>query len=169
MRLMVTADVVDKFQSGLVLIPQYSYLHGQQTDGGVQYGQTRLGMTLEGLEFPDGTYLVLGKAKAGNQSGAVGLTGSVNNHWVQVGVSAVLTAALSIGSRAPFGSPSGLQQNLPQEFAQDAGSSVNRSGQQIVQRSLSVHPTITLAHGTAVTVQLLDNISLQTPPVITNR
>jgi type IV secretion system protein VirB10 len=161
--LMVTADIIDKFQSGVVLIPQNSYIHGQQ-EGQPKYGQQRLNMKIESLEFPDGTVMTFAKAKAGDQSGAVGIPGSVNNHYGQVLLSAVLTAVLSVGTRTPFGSTSGFQQSLPQEFAQDAAQSLNRTGQRIVERSLQVNPTIELEYGTPVQVHLGEAISMMTEP-----
>lgn len=163
-KIMVTRPVLDRFGQGQVLIPQYTLLVGQQ-DGRPVYGQARLGVTIEEMEWPDGTVLGLGKAALADKSGAMGVAGKVNNHWSKVGLGAVLSAVLSIGARAPFGNTTGFQPTLPQEFSQDVGASLSRTGQQVVQRALTVPPTITLTAGTEVSVQLSENLSLQRPPL----
>lgn len=162
-RIMVTQAVVDRFGQDHVLIPQYSYLLGTQ-DGHPTYGQSRLAVTIDQIELPDGAVVGLQKAKMGDRSGAQGVAGKVNNHWGTVGIAAVLSAVLSVGTRAPFGNVTGFQQTLPQEFGQDVGQSINRTGQQIVNRALIIPPTITLKAGTPVTIQLGEAVSFQQPP-----
>jgi type IV secretion system protein TrbI len=165
MRILVTEEVQDRFGQGHTLLPQYTILLGTQ-DGKVSFGQSRLGISIDSAELPDGTVVAFIKAKVGDETGATGVTGKVNNHWAQVGIGAILTAALSVGSRSVAGSPSGFQPNLAQDFAKDVSGSVNQTGQQIVRRSLDVAPTITLKYGTPVTVQLSENVSFQTPGAI---
>jgi type IV secretion system protein TrbI len=161
-RILVTEAVQDRFGQGHTLLPQYSILLGSQ-DGTVKFGQSRLGVTIDSAELPDGTVVAFNKAKGADATGATGVSGSVNNHWTQVGIGAVLTAALSVGSRAAAGNPTGFQPNLAQDFARDVSQSINTTGQQIVRRSLEVAPTITIPHGTPVTIQLAENVSFQTP------
>lgn len=160
-RILVTEAVQDRFGQGRTLLPQYSILLGSQ-DGTVKFGQSRLGITIDSAELPNGTVVAFNKAQGADAMGAAGVRGSVNNHWSQVGIGAVLTAALSVGSRAAAGNPTGFQPNLAQEFGRDVGQSLNTTGQQIVRRSLEVAPTITIPHGTPVTVQLSENVSFQT-------
>jgi type IV secretion system protein VirB10 len=161
-RILATEAVQDRFGQGHTLLPQYSILLGSQ-DGTVKFGQSRLGITIDSAELPDGTVVAFNKAKGADATGATGVSGSVNNHWTQVGIGAVLTAALSVGSRAAAGNPTGFQPNLAQDFARDVSQSINTTGQQIVRRSLEVAPTITIPRGTPVTIQLTENVSFQTP------
>jgi type IV secretion system protein VirB10 len=165
-RVKVTRPGLDKFQRGVVLIPQHSILLGTQ-DGQPVYGQSRLPVTLDQIERPDGTLVRLTKAKLADQAGAQGVTGKVNHHLGRVILGAELSALLSIGTRAPFGNTTNFQPTLPQEFAQDVGSSLNRSGQQIVQRELTVPPTIIVPAGTPVSLSLGDNVSFSQPPTLT--
>jgi hypothetical protein len=81
----------------------------------------------------------------------------------------VLTTALSVGSRSVAGSPSGFQSNLGQIFARDVSQSLHQSGNELVRRSLSVQPEISLPVHTPVTVQLSQNISLQTSLIIVHK
>jgi type IV secretory pathway VirB10-like protein len=164
-RVLVTEEVQDRFGQGKVLLPQYTILLGSQ-DGKVSFGQSRLGVTIDSAELPTGTVIAFNKFKVGDETGATGITGKVDNHYLQVGIGAILSAALSIGSRAVAGNPRGFQQNLAQDFAEDVSRDVNRTGQEVVKRFADIPPTIRLTHGTPVTVQLSENVNLQTPPTL---
>jgi len=165
MRILVTEEVQDRFGQGHVLVPQYTILLGAQ-DGKVSFGASTLGMTIDSMEFPDGTVVALTKAKAGDATGATGVPGAVNNHWGRVLAGAGITALLAIGTRVPAGNQQGFAPTIGQEVAGNAGGSIATSGQQIVQRELSVRPTITIPYGTPVTVQLTENVNFQTPVTI---
>lgn len=163
-RIMVTRPVTDRFHQGHVLIPQHSLLLGTQA-GKPAFGQTRLAVSIEELHFPDGTIVRLQGGLA-DRSGALGVRGKVNNHYVKLGIGALLSAALNIGTRGPFGNTTGFQPTLPQEYARDVGSNFSQVGQSIVDRSLNIPPTITLKAGTPVTIQLTENVSFNNPPTI---
>ena len=165
MRILVTEEVQDRFGQGHVLVPQYTILLGAQ-DGKVSFGASTLGMVIDSMEFPDGTVVALTKAKAGDATGATGVPGDVNNHWGRVLAGAGITALLAIGTRVPAGNQQGFAPTIGQEVAGNAGGSIATSGQQIVQRELSVRPTITIPYGTPVTVQLTENVNFQTPVTI---
>lgn len=162
-RILLSEQVEDKFNQGVVLLPQYTILLGQQ-DGAVKYGQSRLAVSIDSAELPDGTVIAFNKARLADDQGAAGVAGAVNNHYVKLGISAVLTALLSVGSRAAGGTASGFQPSLGQDFSRDVTQSINQSGQQIVKRELDVAPTITIPHGTPVSIALSENVSFQTGP-----
>jgi type IV secretion system protein VirB10 len=113
--------------------------------------------------------VALAKAKAGDAMGATGVPGAVNNHWGRVLAGAGITALLAIGTRVPAGNQQGFAPTIGQEVAGNAEGSLATSGQQIVQRELSVSPTITIPYGTPVTVQLTENVNFQTPGVLVRR
>jgi type IV secretory pathway VirB10-like protein len=161
----VTEEVTDKFAQGHVLLPQYTTLIAKQA-GRPSYGQTSLPITVERAELPDGSVLALPGTQLGESGGSTGVQGQVNNHYGKLGLAAILTATLSIGSRSVGGNTQGYQPTLTQEFAKDIGGSVNRTGQQIIDRELNIPPTIMIPAGTPITVQLSENVSLQTPPTI---
>jgi type IV secretion system protein VirB10 len=162
-RIMVTRPVTDRFHQGHVLIPQHSILLGTQ-DGRPAFGQTRVAVTIEEIQFPQGEIVRL-QGQMADRSGALGSRGRVNNHYVKIGVGAILSAVLNIGTRGLTGSPQNYQPTLGQEFTRDVGTSVSRSGQSIVDKSLNIPPTITLKAGTEVTIQLAENLSFAHPPV----
>jgi type IV secretory pathway VirB10-like protein len=166
--ILVTEEVQDRFGQGNVLIPQYSTLLGKQ-DGKSAYGDSTLRILIDSAELPNGAVIAFNKALAGDETGATGVPGSVDNHWVQVGVAAVLSAGLSVGSRTVAGNTTGFQPTIQQDFARDVSGSFNQTGQQVIQRSLQRHPTINIAYAAPVTVQLSENVSFQTPPITTRK
>lgn len=167
-RLLLTQPVEDKFNQGHILLPQYSIILGN-VEGQPKFGASVLGLQLTTIELPDGTIVALNKAQGGDRTGSTGVPGRINNHYIQLGIGAILTAALSVGSRSIGGSPQGFQPTIEQDFARDISQSVNQSGNDIIRRTLPTSPTITLKHGQAVTVQLSEPISFQTKPTIVTK
>ncbi len=158
----VTRPLQDKFLQGVTLIPQHSLIIASQT-GNPQFGASRLAVTLDQVELPDGAVLSL-KAKVSDAKGAQGLHGKVNNHWGRVLAGAGISALLSIGTRIPAGNQTGFAPSLAQEAAQDVSGSIARTGNQVVQRELNIPPTITVPAGTAIVIYPQENISLSHPP-----
>jgi type IV secretory pathway VirB10-like protein len=162
-KVMITVPIMDKQTQHIELIPQFANAI-LMPKGEVKYGQQRLEVTLEQFIFPDRTVLGLGKGQVGEVDGTPGLRAEVDNHYVPLGVAAILSAALGIGPRIAAGSQQGFAPTLPQEFANQAATSFNQAGQDIIKRELLRKPTLTRAGGTPVTIQLLENLSLQQPP-----
>jgi type IV secretion system protein VirB10 len=163
-RVRLTQTLYDKFGQGQVLMPMDTQILAN-VDGNVRFGQTRVPIKINKAELPDGTDINL-SGKVGDAGGAVGVPGDVDNKYGQVVFAAILTTGLSVGSRYAGGNPSGFQPTIEQDFARDASQSVNASGQKIIERSLSVQPVISVPIKTPVTIELQQNISLQTAPVI---
>ena len=88
-------------------------------------------------------------------------------NWWPLGI--LGTAALSIGARAPFGSSDTFQPTLPQEFGRDVAGGVNQAGRDVLKRELQVTPTITVAAKDEVTLEVLENISLLTDPIVVTK
>jgi type IV secretory pathway VirB10-like protein len=160
----VSRALEDKFLNGNVLIPQHSLIIATQA-GNPQFGAARLAVNLEQVELPDGAVLSL-KAKVGDAAGAQGLSGSVNNHWGRVLTGAGLSALLSIGTRVPTGNQEGFAPSIAQDASRDVSGSVARTGNQIVQRELTIAPTITIPAGTVVTIHPDENINLAHAPKV---
>jgi type IV secretory pathway VirB10-like protein len=100
----------------------------------------------------------------GGRDGANGIESHVDNHYLQLGMAAVLSAAFGIGPRVAAGSQQGFAPSLPQEFANQAATSFNQAGQKIIERELLRAPTLTQEAGTPVTIQLSESVSFQQPP-----
>jgi type IV secretory pathway VirB10-like protein len=162
-KVLVIRPVEDRFGQGVTLIPQYTVMIGEQ-QGKPVYGTHRLDVSIVELDYPDGTIVGLGKSKLTDKSGAVGGAGTVNNHYGKLGVAAVLSAVLNVGARSVAGNQTGYAPTIEQQTAGEIGSSVNRSGQSIVQRELQISPMITLKAGEEVAVHLQENLSFAQPP-----
>jgi type IV secretion system protein VirB10 len=167
-RLLVTEPVEDKFFQGRTLVPQYAVLIANQA-GQAQFGQERVNIAVRTAEFPDGTMVQFDKGAVGDQTGGAGLTGTVDRHYVQLGIGAVLTTLLSVGSRYAGGSSGGYRPSIEEDIAADISQSVNRTGQQIIQKEFNRPPTITVPRGTAATIQLKEPYSFQTEPKTISR
>ena len=164
-RLHVTRNVMDRWQTN-ILIPQGSLIAGTTQANATSYGQTRLSFLMQELYFPDGTILDLAKAKLNDASGQAGMTGAIDNHYGKLILGAGMSALLSIGARAPFGSPQGFQPSLGQDYANDVGQSLQQSGNRILQRETQIPPTITVKEGEEGVMTLQENLSLAKPPDI---
>jgi type IV secretory pathway VirB10-like protein len=167
-RILVTEEVRSRFGDGSPLIPQYATLLGAQ-EGKVNFGQSRLDILIDSAELPDGAVISFRQFKTGDETGATGVTGAVDNHYVKLGFGALLSAALSVGSRSIAGNTQGFNPTLQQQYAADVSQDVNRTGQRIVDRFANIPPTITIAHGTPVTVMLSENVNLMSPPTRVHR
>src|SRR4029450_7365136 len=164
LRLMVTQDVVDIQTGTTTLIPQFSTILGAWKDR-PKYGDTRADIKVQSLRlYGTGTLVDLTGGVVGGRGGASGVEATVDNHVLQTLAAIGASAVLSMGSRIPGGNTQGYNQTLGQEFAQDAGSQMNRAGQRIVEREVMRPPTLTQAAGYPLIVQLADAISFQQPP-----
>jgi type IV secretion system protein VirB10 len=163
LKLYIDRPVTDVLNQGVVLIPQHS-IAIVSIEGKTAPGQRRLPAKLEQIRFPTGE-LVTFKGQAGDKSGAVGLTGTVNNHYGRIVGAAVISAVLSIGARVPFqGSASDFRPTLEEEFSRDVSRDLNRSGQEILRRSLPTGPTITVPAAYEASLQLQENVSFAREP-----
>lgn len=165
-RIKATEDTMDRWGHGHTIIPVDTTFLGRQ-EGNAQFGQSVIPANITAAIFPDGSAIQWNKGQAGSAMGAAGIPANVNNHWLQLFVGVGIQALLNVGTRAPFGSVQGFQQNLPQEFAQDAAQGINRQAERAVQQKFILPPTLSQHTGYPVTIQFGENVSFQTPaPVI---
>src|SRR5215470_17485243 len=164
LRFMVTGNVMDLQTGTTVLIPQFSTIMGHW-DEQPKYGQAQAHITVASLRlFGRGTLVDLTGGSVGATDGSNGIPAHVDNHYGQLGVAALLSAAFSIGPRVAAGSQIGYAPSLPQEFANQAATSFNQAGQDIIKRELMRAPTLTREAGYPVTMQLKEAVSFQQPP-----
>lgn len=163
LRFLVTQNVMDTQGGNHVLIPQFT--RGVSVmDGALREHQERVPFRVKSLRFPDGTFLPF-DAQLGDRSGANAVPGTVNRHLGEKALAILGSAILSVGARIPFGSTDNYHPNLAQEFAEDFSGGINRAGQQIVNKALTRKNTITQQAGYPVTIQFLEPVSFQQPPL----
>src|SRR5699024_5314757 len=111
--------------------------------------------------FPNGSSIDLEGMPGVDMSGYAGVRDKVNNHWGKVVSSVVLSSVLAAAVATSEGdSFSSFQRDAGQAAAQGAGQAVNSAGQQIVQRTLNVQPTLEVRPGQRVAVMVNKDMAL---------
>ncbi len=153
----ITQDVRDSLTGRFILIPKGSRLIGQY-DNSIAVGQSRVLLVWSRLILPNGRSLILDNPSAADPRGYAGLTDQVDNHW-----GAIINAG-AISTLLGMGAQTGNTQNesdVVRALRDGAADSINRAGQRIVERQLSVQPTLTVRIGTPVRVIIARDIILE--------
>ncbi len=153
----VTQDVRDSVNGRYLLIPRGSRLIGQY-DNAISFGQSRILLVWNRLILPNGSSLVLDKLSAADAGGYAGLQDRTDYHWAAIVNAAAVSTLLGIGTQS--GDPQS-DSALVRAIRDGAGDSINRAGQQIVERQLNVQPTITIRPGMPVRVILSRDLVLE--------
>jgi type IV secretion system protein TrbI len=154
----VTEDVYDSPTGQILLIPQGARLIGQY-DAQIAFGQSRALMVWNRLIMPNGRSIVLERQPGADAEGYAGLEDEVDNHWGMLFKAAILSTVLSVGSEA--GMSANSSGSLAEAIQQGMSQSVNQTGQQVVSRSLSIPPTITIRPGFPVRVMVTKDLVLE--------
>jgi type IV secretion system protein VirB10 len=154
----VTEDVYDSPTGKILLIPQGARLVGQY-DAQIAFGQSRALLVWNRLIMPNGRSIVLERQPGADPQGYAGLEDQVDNHWGMLFKAAILSTILSVGSEA--GTSGNSNGSLAQAIQQGVSQSINQTGQQVVSRSLSIQPTITIRPGFPVRVMVTRDLVLE--------
>jgi type IV secretory pathway VirB10-like protein len=154
----VTEDVYDSPTGQVLLIPQGARLIGQY-DAQITFGQTRALLVWNRLIMPNGRSIVLERQPGADPEGYAGLEDEVDNHWGMLFKAAILSTVLSVGSEA--GMSGNNNGSLAEAIQQGMSQSINQTGQQVVSRSLSIQPTITIRPGFPVRVMVTHDLVLE--------
>jgi type IV secretion system protein VirB10 len=153
----VTANVFDSPTGKILLIPQGARLIGQY-DAQIIFGQSRALLVWTRLILPNGHSITLERQPGADTEGYAGLEDEVDNHWGALFKAAGLSTLLSVGAEA---GTSNSENNLLQSLRSGASTSFSRIGEQVVGRSLTVQPTITIRPGFAVRVMVTKDLVLE--------
>src|SRR5579863_2994922 len=154
----VTEDVYDSPTGRFLLIPQGARLVGQY-DAQIAFGQSRALLVWNRLIMPNGKSIVLERQPGTDSEGYAGLEDEVDNHWGMLFKAAILSTILSVGSEA--GMSGNNNGSLAEAIQQGMSQSINQTGQQVVSRSLSIQPTITIRPGFPVRVMVTHDLVLE--------
>ncbi len=159
----VSQTVYDSLHPDLVLIPQGTRLVGEYSSG-IRWGQTRVLVVWNELILPNGATVSLHGMQGGNARGEAGFHDLVNNHYWRLFGSATLLSLLGAGAQvaqpqnqSQLTSP-GFSQSATGELAQE----LDQVGAQLMQKNLSVAPTLIIRPGYAFNV--LVNKTMVLPP-----
>lgn len=158
----VSEPVYDSPTGRTLLIPQGTRLIGEY-DSKITYGQDRVLLVWTRLIFPDGASIALQGMPGVDMSGYAGVKDQVDNHWGKIIGAVLLSSVLSTAVVESQGnSLNALSTSAGQLAAQGAAQGVNQAGDRIVQRQLSVQPTLIIRPGQRIAVMVDKDIQL--PP-----
>lgn len=152
----VTQNVYDSPTGRILLIPQGTRLIGEY-DSEISFGQNRVLLAWDRMILPDGRSIALERQPGADAAGMAGLQDKVNQHWGGVFKAALISTLLGIGTELSSGSDDDLVRAL-RRGSQD---SINRAGQQIVQRQLAIQPTLTIRPGYPLRVIVTRDLILE--------
>lgn len=144
----VTSDVFDSPTGRYLLIPQGSKLIGAY-DSQVAFGQNRVLLVWTRLILPNGRSIVLEREQGADPQGFTGLEDEEDQHWDRLALGAALSTLLGIGSELGSTANDGA---IASALRQGASNSLSQTGQQLVQRTMNVQPTLTIRPGFPVRV-----------------
>jgi type IV secretion system protein VirB10 len=153
----VTAPVYDSVGGAHLLIPQGARLMGTYSNA-VSYGDRRIVLVWNRLILPNGWSISLQSMDGTDPSGAAGVRDRTDNHLGRLSGAIGLSAIISvIANNAEDEHSERLTQSIGDAAAQEAA----RTGGRIVDRELSVHPTLRVRAGAAVRVLVTRDIQLR--------
>ncbi len=153
----VTANVYDSVSGAHLLIPQGARLIGTY-DADTSYGERRLVLVWNRLIFPNGWSISLRGMEGTDPTGAAGLRDRVDNHLDRLAGAIGLSAIISvIADNAEDDDESSFAQSVGDAAASEAA----RTGGRIVDRELSVRPTIRIRAGGSVRLLVTRDIELR--------
>jgi type IV secretion system protein VirB10 len=144
----VREDVYDTKTGRYLLIPRGTRLVGLYNSQ-VEYGQTRILVAWQRLIFPDTTSIDLQNMSGADVQGGSGVSGDVDNHYGKIFGAAILTSILAAGATLSSPQNTNLLQaaSAGQIISQNIGQEIAQVGTQVVQKDLSIPPTIHVAPG----------------------
>jgi type IV secretion system protein VirB10 len=153
----VTAPIYDSLTGDHLLIPQGARLLGRYNNG-VRYGDNRVVLAWDRLILPSGASINLQEMEASDATGASGVRDRVDNHLDRLAAAIALSSIISVGANeAESDDEHGFGQSLGDAAAQQAA----QTGARIVDRELSVRPTLRVRAGASVRVLVSRDIVLR--------
>jgi type IV secretion system protein VirB10 len=141
----VTERVYDSATGHILLIPQGARLVGSY-DSVVAFGQERALLVWQRIILPDGSSMQIDNEPASDPSGYAGLQDKVDFHTWALLKGIALSTLLGVSSELALSGKS----DLVQAIRMSTQDNVSRAGDQITQRNLGVHSTITIRPGAPV-------------------
>ena len=152
----VTQNVYDSPTGRILLIPQGSRLIGEY-DSEVSAGQNRVLLAWDRIIFPNGRSILLDRQPGADGAGMAGVQDRTNYHWGNMLRAAAISTLLGIGGELAMEGDDSLTRAL-RSGAQDT---VNQTGRQLVERQMSVPPTLTIRPGYPIRVFLTRDLILE--------
>ena len=153
----VTEDVYDSVTGEHLLVPQGARLLGAY-DAATSHGDQRLLIVWNRLVMPNGWSIALRGMPGADAAGASGVRDTVDTHLGRIAVASLLSGALSVAANEAEDDDSNrLTESVGNAAAQEAA----RVGGRIIDRELSVRPTLRIRPGAPVRVLVSQDIVLR--------
>ncbi len=154
----VTAPVYDSVTGDHLLIPQGARLIGTY-DNSVRYGDRRILLVWNRLIFPSGWSINLQGMQGADPGGAAGVSDRTDHHLDRligaIGLSAIISV---VANNAEDDEEEG---SLGQSVGDAAAQQAAQTGGRIIDRELSVRPTLRVRAGAPVRVLVMRDIQLR--------
>lgn len=153
----VSQNVYDSRSGTHLLIPQGSRLYGIYNSD-IAYGQSRVMLAWDRINFPDGTTLNLENMGGMDTQGYAGFEDEVDHHYWKIFGNAFLLGMISGGAQAGVSNnsdsdtPSAIADGVTQQFAQ--------TGSSLIQKNLDVQPRIEIRNGYRFNVMVNKDVEL---------
>ncbi|MFP5228735.1 MAG: TrbI/VirB10 family protein [Acidobacteriota bacterium] len=144
-----------------VLVPAGTVVLGEaKAIGSPEIGhQRRMALVFHRMIMPDGYSVDLDQFQGLDQSGAEGVKGKVNNHYLQIfGASIALGIVAGAGEIEQGGGI--ISTSGSQTFATGASSSISQSASDVLDRFIEIPPTITVREGHRVKIYFTQDMLL---------
>jgi type IV secretory pathway VirB10-like protein len=140
-----------------VLIPEGTFLLGdvQKISG---LGQRRLAVTFHRMIMPDGYSVDLDKFHGLSQVGETGLSDLVNNHYVEIFGTSIALGVIAGAAEATTNS--GYNESGSDSIRQGMASSLSASAAHVLDRFMTILPTITIREGHRIKIYLTQDLLL---------
>jgi type IV secretion system protein VirB10 len=139
----VTENVYDTVSGRYLLVPQGTKIIGKY-DSVVAFGPKRALIVWQRLIRPDGSSIVIDNLPATDEGGYAGLEDEVDYHTWQILKGIGLATLLGVATEISLGNE---ENDLVAALRESAQSNTDRAGQNLVERTLDIQPTITVRPG----------------------
>lgn len=163
----VSQNVYDTATGHHLLIPQGSKLYGVY-DSRVVYGQSRVLVAWNRLNFPDGSAVTLGAMPGADISGYAGYEDKVNNHYLRIFGSSLLMSMITGGTSYSMDSLSNSNVNSNKTTVQDAmaaalAAQMGQTTMSLLQKNLNIKPTLEIRPGFQFNVIVTKDVVFKEP------
>ncbi|MFN0190538.1 MAG: TrbI/VirB10 family protein [Aestuariivirga sp.] len=139
----VTENVYDTVTGRYLLVPQGTKIVGKY-DSVVAYGQKRALIVWQRLIRPDGSSIVIDNLPATDEGGYAGLEDEVDYHTWAILKGIALATLLGVGTEISLGNS---ESDLIAAIRESAQENTNRAGQNMVERTIDIQPTLIVRPG----------------------
>ncbi|MGB0715130.1 MAG: TrbI/VirB10 family protein [Phycisphaerae bacterium] len=154
----VTSNVYDSVSGRYLLIPQGSRLIGRYSSQ-VEHGHNRVLIAWQRLILPDGYSIALDAMPGTDEAGVSGMADRVDYHTDRLVGATMLSTLLALGSN--FAANIDPEREELVITANTVAEQTSQTAQHIIERELSVQPTVTIRPGMAFNVLVNRDLPLK--------